>query len=112
MAELHTTIALPWPPPQLSPNFKRSHHWSAYRKHARNARTLAWGLTAEALGPKLRGFSTLGHLDVYIEATPPMRRGPLPDEDNFKGACKHYLDGIADALGLNDRAFRFAPDFF
>ena len=31
--------------------------------------------------------------------------GPAPDEDNINAACKSYLDGIADALGVNDRNF-------
>jgi crossover junction endodeoxyribonuclease RusA len=105
-----TQIELPWPPKQLMPNWKRSHHWSAYRKPIRNARTLAWGLTAQAIGQWLRrGQGPEGGVDIHITVEPPMRGGPLPDEDNLKGALKHYLDGISDALGVNDREFHFAP---
>jgi hypothetical protein len=31
--------------------------------------------------------------------------GPLPDADNCIAAMKAYQDGIADALGINDRHF-------
>ena len=105
-----TDIHLPYPPKQLMPNFKRRHRWQAYYKQARNARTLAWGLTAQELGPKLRHYEAPADgLQIKITVEPPMRGGPLPDEDNLKGALKHYLDGISDALGVNDRLFRFAP---
>ena len=29
------------------------------------------------------------------------------DKDNLLAACKHYLDGISDAIGVND--YRFDP---
>lgn len=35
----------------------------------------------------------------------PKARGPLPDKDNTVAACKAYLDGIAKAIGVNDREF-------
>lgn len=104
------TIELPWPPRQLFPNFKRSHHWTAYSGKAKSARTLAWGLTAREIGTDLRKWPVPadGKLPVRIEATPPMRGGRVPDDDNLKGACKHYLDGLADALGIDDSKFRLA----
>jgi crossover junction endodeoxyribonuclease RusA len=108
MEQSMTFIELPYPPKQLMPNFKRSHHWTAYSKQSKNARTLAWGLTAQELGPKLRQYEAPNGLEIRITVAPPMRGGPVADEDNLKGALKHYLDGISDALGVNDRLFRFA----
>jgi hypothetical protein len=35
----------------------------------------------------------------------PKRLGRLPDADNCVAAAKAALDGIADALGINDRHF-------
>lgn len=104
-------LEFPWPPPKLMPNYKRSHHWSSYRKPAKAARLLGWGLVAEARGSANCSPVVGEGPEVYrvsIEVTPPMRPGPTPDEDNLKGALKHYLDGAADALGVNDRQFRFA----
>jgi crossover junction endodeoxyribonuclease RusA len=104
-------LEFPWPPRQLMPNFKRSHHWTAYRKQAKAARTLGWGLTAQAGEGRLYSTFKRFHegaeeITISYEFTPPKRGGPLPDEDNLKAALKHYLDGIADALGVNDSRFR------
>lgn len=35
----------------------------------------------------------------------PKKYGPAPDKDNCVSAAKAYLDGIADAIGVNDRNF-------
>lgn len=101
-----TMIELPWPPRQLMPNFKRANHWSKYRKQEKAAGMLGFGLTAEQCGLRSMAGAS-GDIEIRITAVPPMRPGPLPDEDNFKGALKHYLDGIARGLGVNDRQFRF-----
>ncbi len=105
------SIELPWPPKLLWPN--QTERWGAQhtkRTQRRAARTLGWGLTAAQIGSMLRKWDAPeAGLPVSIIAQPPMRPGPTPDEDNLKGALKHYLDGIADALGVNDRQFRFAP---
>ena len=39
---------------------------------------------------------------LHVYAKP---RGPLPDRDNCIAAMKSSFDGIADALGVNDRLF-------
>lgn len=107
-----TTLTFPWPAKQLFPNFKRSHHWSAYRKHCKMARNYGWAIL---LGDSVSTLTLIraalpkdGKITLTIEAQPPMRRGSVPDEDNLKGALKHYLDGIADALGVDDARFRFS----
>jgi crossover junction endodeoxyribonuclease RusA len=98
-------VSFPWPPKQLFPNFKRSHHWTAYHKHCRNARTLGWGLVAAEIGPKLRQYEAPGRLAIRIQARPPKRGGRVPDDDGLIGAAKHYLDGISSALGIDDSRF-------
>lgn len=103
------SLNFPWPPKQLFPNWKRSHHWSSYSKLARNARTLGWGLTVAELGAAgVRSFKPDTPLKVWLKFTPPMRPGSPPDADNTLGACKHYLDGISSALGVDDKHFRIA----
>jgi hypothetical protein len=98
-------ITLPWPPAQLFPNYRNSHHWSKSHKQAKAARTLAWGLTAQELGPKLRQWPQ-GPVAISLRITPPKRAGRPADEDGVIGACKYYLDGISSALGVDDRHFR------
>jgi hypothetical protein len=101
-----TALEFPYPPRQLFPNFKRSNHWSAYSRHAKNARMLGWGLTKEAMGPSWKEWCGHDKIPLRIQVAPPMRGGPVPDEDNMLGALKHYLDGMADGLKINDKRFK------
>ena len=77
-------------------------HWrsksSPTRKHREWARlaTLAAGVTAPEAGD----------IGVSITFVPPDRRS---DRANFPNRIKPYLDGIAEALGVNDR--RFLPSY-
>lgn len=89
-----TLISLPWPARELSPNFRSRSHWPRTRAIGK-ARQVAWGLTLEA---KARG--TL----LAVTFNPPDRRHR--DLDNLIAASKAFQDGIADALQVNDRAFR------
>lgn len=93
-------IELPFPPASLSGH--HNEHWrklqpvkKIHREWARLA-TLAAGLTAPEEG------------DIRVGVTfyPPDRRG---DRTNYPNRMKPYWDGLADALGVNDR--RFLPSF-
>ena len=94
-------IELPYPHKILWPNGRtRAHGWKAgvTRDHRQwaHAATLAWrGRDHRPIDGDIRVLIT-----VY-----PKNRGPIPDRDNAQAACKAYLDGIADALGVNDRNF-------
>lgn len=96
-----TIISLPWPPKELTPNFKRRKHWRVYRPYEAEYRRVCWGLTLEAMGcaPKGRLLS--------VTFNPPDRR--KRDDDGMIGAFKNGRDGIADALGCDDHTFR--PDY-
>lgn len=88
-------VQLPWPPPQLTPNAKRRKHWRVYQPTAKRYReTCAW-LTKAA---RVRGVI------VGITFCPPDRR--KRDDDGMIGAFKAGRDGVADALGCDDHAFR------
>lgn len=91
---------LPWPPARLSGH--HDVHWRVlqpvkklYRTYAETA-TLAAKPSVPATG------------DIHLRVTfyPPDRRG---DRTNYPNRMKPYFDGIADALGVNDR--RFLPAF-
>jgi crossover junction endodeoxyribonuclease RusA len=88
------SVRLPWPPSCLTPNAKRRKHWSVYRGPAKKYREACWALTLEA--------KAKGRL-VSVTFYPPHRRF---DDDSMIGAFKHGRDGIADALGVNDKHFR------
>lgn len=93
-------IVLPWPGSALSPNGRT--HWrvlakakARYRQQcAEHARTTG-GLPSVPAGAVVA-------LEMVFH--PPTRRGY--DLDNLHARMKSGLDGLCDALGVNDRQFR------
>ena len=101
------SVTLPWPPKELSPN-ARVHH-KAKARVAKTYREAAWALTKAA---KLTGQGA-GSVALEITFYWPDRR--KRDLDNCLASIKSGLDGIADALGINDRQWqdiriRVSPD--
>jgi crossover junction endodeoxyribonuclease RusA len=100
-------INLSWPPRQLSPNARG--HWAALHKVRSRYRAEAH---ACALGAGAKDWSRTvdpnAALRVNLTFSPPDRR--RRDWDNLLAAMKPALDGIADALGVNDARFRLAMD--
>ncbi len=96
-----TAISLPWPSPILSPNWRG--HWSKRSPVTKRARATAWAATKSAR-------ASVAHdgpipLRVTFHAPDKRRR----DRDNCIAACKAYMDGLADGLGVND--VRFEPTY-
>jgi crossover junction endodeoxyribonuclease RusA len=93
-------IALPWPPRCLHPNDRS--HWRAVRAAAKTARNDAFLLTRSAMK---RGHPLFTEGKAYLRLTfcPPNKR--KHDMDGCLSANKAALDGIADALGLDDSGF-------
>jgi crossover junction endodeoxyribonuclease RusA len=91
-------ITLPWPPKQLSPN-ARMHHMALHR--AKKAYRAACAQTAIAQGVR---HIPAQALRVSLEFVPPTvhRR----DADNLVASMKSGLDGLADALGVDDKLFQ------
>ena len=91
-------ITLGWPPASLGSN-SRAH---PMRRH-RDAQRVR--LHAKLLSLPLRSCAIPdGDIHLTVEFRPPSNRG---DRANFPHLAKHVLDGVADALGVNDR--RFVP---
>jgi hypothetical protein len=90
-------IALPYPDKALWPNGRA--HYMAKAREAKKHKTWAYNAT-RAAAVRLGDSPIPVSLVVY-----PKRTGPAPDADNCIAAAKSYLDGIADALGINDRHF-------
>jgi crossover junction endodeoxyribonuclease RusA len=89
---------LPWPSKDLSPNARV--HWSKKSKAAKAYRA-ACHILCRASGIK----APAGRLLVALEFIPPDKR--RRDLDNLLASTKNALDGIADALGVDDS--RFVP---
>jgi len=91
-------IILPWPPKELSPNSRM--HWAKRNTHKVIYRdtcyltTLGYKATVEGDGP----------IPITIDFYPPDRRHR--DADNMVSAFKAGQDGLANALGVNDRRFQ------
>jgi crossover junction endodeoxyribonuclease RusA len=94
-------IVLPWPPKELSPNNKPASKAGRMAKHRveQNYRQACFWLTKEAQ-------ETISGVRVHLTITfvPPDRRAR--DLDNMLASIKSGLDGVADALGVNDKIFR------
>lgn len=91
------TITLPWPPSTLSPNARL--HWSAAARAKKSYRLACWACAKEQGAKAHSGPLTL-RLDFY----PPDRRSY--DHDNLLARMKAGLDGLADAMKIDDKNFR------
>lgn len=96
-----TTITLPWPPKQLSPNARI--HWATKARHAKGYKTACYAIARQA--GLLPPYHT-GKIALRLDFCPPnkCRR----DLDNLLASMKAGIDGVAWALGVDDSRFTFA----
>lgn len=90
-------IVLPWPHKALWPNGRA--HWATKAREA--AKHKAWAHIA-ALSAKMTAPD--GRVPILLTFHP-LPKGPAPDKDNAQASAKAYLDGIAKAMGVDDRLF-------
>lgn len=97
-------IVLPWPDKGLSPNARL--HWAKLAANKKQARHDAHVLATLALPLKARRdiASSEGRIPILVRFYPPDARHR--DDDNMVASFKAARDGIADALGVDDRRFR------
>lgn len=100
VASREPVISLPFPPSSLSGH--NTGHWRAKSAIVKQHRAWAYLATLEAQIP----VPDEGPIQLSVTFTPPDNRG---DPVNYINRCKPYFDGIADALGVNDKRFR--PNF-
>lgn len=92
------TITLLKPNKALHPNARAT--WRAKMQPCKKARTYARLVTQSVLqskGLSADEFRPIGYALTWFY------KGVKPDADNCLAACKAYLDGVADALGINDK---------
>lgn len=97
-------LVLPWPAKELSPNSRA--HWRARAKATEKARLDAYCVATVAMYEQDFRIPD-GRLHLWIDFYPPTRR--MPDDDNMLARMKPARDGIADALGIDDRRFVSHP---
>jgi len=85
-------LEIPWPPRSLSPNARKQHRYATRDRKA--YKEACWALTKEA------GFRAR-HLHITFHPPDGKRR----DLDNMLAAIKYGLDGVALAMGVDDREF-------
>lgn len=103
------TIELPWPSAALSPN-ARVHHFTLHRAK-KAAKNYAWGMTKAAMGPLGIPYGAwVGPISVQYTFHPEIDRAR--DDDNFAARMKAARDGIASALGVDDKTFTMLPVAF
>lgn len=93
-------IELPFPPSTLSGHHNA--HWRKLQPIKKLHRTYAWTETVRAKP----SVPATGDIPISVTFYPPDNRG---DRTNYPNRMKPIFDGIADALGINDR--RFLPSY-
>lgn len=97
-----THIRLPWPPKALWQNTRC--HWTKRASATAQARSDGHVLAIHAGLKAVAGEGWQHRLS--FDFCPPDRR--KRDASNCIAACKAYIDGIADCLGVDDSTFRIS----
>ena len=94
------TVTLPWPPSKLNPNARV--HWAELARVKKAYRQACFALCKEAgFAPGL--FHPAQELRLSLEFVPPTRA--KRDLDNCLSSMKAGIDGLSDALQVNDNRF-------
>lgn len=94
-------IRLPFPPAELSPNRKNGKSWRSTIKAKQAQREAAFYLTKQAA----KGFAAPeGYIPLsLLFLTPDARHRDL---DNLLASAKSAIDGMASAIGIDDKRFK------
>lgn len=92
-------VELDFPAPELFPNRSKGKHWTTTHKAKTAAREAAFWKTKACRKPVLGA----GEMELMIIFEMPDRRHR--DADNCLAAAKAALDGMASALGVDDKQF-------
>ena len=93
-------IVLGWPPSQLSPNARL--HWAKLARHKKNYRQGCHSVAKEQL-KKYAIQSLPERMVLEMTFVPPDKRNY--DRDNLTARMKAGIDGLADALRIDDKRF-------
>ena len=93
-------LVLGWPPSNLSPNARL--HWAKLARAKKQYRNACFSVSKEQL-KKFNTDSIPEKLVLEMTFIPPDRRSY--DRDNLVARMKSGIDGLADALKINDKRF-------
>lgn len=96
---MKTVLVLPFPDPVLMPNESQGKHWAVTRPARNKAKSDAFYLTKQA---GWQGRDVSGCLKVMFYCPDRCKR----DLDNLIHAMKPALDGVAQAIGIDDSNFK------
>ena len=94
-------VELPFPPSELFPNRMKGRAWASLYKIKGKCRETGFYLTKQE---KRNWTWNGGNIKIKLMYVMPDKR--LRDIDNCLAASKSLLDGLADALQVNDRFFK------
>ena len=97
------SVTFPWPPRECSPNWRG--HWSTRAKAAKQYKHACFVLAKEAKLALPDGYD--GPLHLWMTFHKPSRR--QMDDDNLVAMFKPGRDGLALALGVDDKRFVCHP---
>ena len=93
-------FVLPWPPAKLSPNARL--HWAQRGRLVKQYRRVCWATALQQGATRMDADCVAVHLTFV----PPDRRHR--DWDNLVASMKSGLDGLADAIGVDDSRWRLS----
>jgi Holliday junction resolvase RusA-like endonuclease len=103
------TVTFPYPDRRLSPNARLHYHALAKVKAMARQEAKILATVAIPLRVKKELAASEDKIPIIVRIYPPDNRHR--DADNAFASCKAMLDGVADALGVNDRRFRTTFSF-
>ena len=98
------TVMLGWPPKKLNPNARTHHQELGRLKKTYRHACYFTALQAAGVGK----WAHEGDIRLHMVFVPPTRHHR--DEDNLIATMKAGLNGLADALKVNDRRFRLSHE--
>ncbi len=100
-------IQLPYPHKALWPNGRA--HWGTKATETKKHRAWAFAAMRACLPPCFKHNGERIPIRIIVSGK---KTGALPDADNCVAAAKSYLDGIAEALQINDNLFDAPTVYF
>lgn len=95
-------VTLPFPNKELNPNNANGKHWSVTAGLRKKAHADGFWLARQA-ARQIGWMPVASELPLRVTFEVPDRR--RRDRDNLLAAIKPSLDGVADALGIDDSQF-------